>query len=72
MMLILFTICHQQVCRLSFFPYVIKLDLAAESSMGERVGQEIEKTRTGAEESKRPVGELNLSACGKKIIRHLR
>jgi hypothetical protein len=48
MMLILFTVCHQQVCRLSFFPYVITLDLAAESSMGERVGQEIEKTRTGA------------------------
>jgi hypothetical protein len=48
MMLTLFTVCYRQVCRLSFFPYVIKLDLAAESSMGERVGQEIEKTRTRA------------------------
>ena len=47
-MLTLFPFCHLQFCRLSFFPYVIKLASDAESSMGGRVGQEIEKTRTGA------------------------
>jgi hypothetical protein len=63
MMFTLFTVCHLQVCRLSFFPYVIKLSFAAESSMGERIGQEIEKTRTGARRYKATCWRLNLSAC---------
>jgi hypothetical protein len=47
-MLTSFLFCCLQVCRLSFFPYVITLALEAVSSMGERIGQEIEKVPISA------------------------
>jgi hypothetical protein len=47
-MLTSFLFCCLQVCRLSFFPYVITLVFAAVPSMGERIGQEIKKAPTGA------------------------
>jgi hypothetical protein len=58
-----FPFCHLQLCRLSFYPYVIKLTSDAGSSMGERVGQEIKKHAPEPEDTRRNVRELNLSAC---------
>ena len=62
-MLTSFVFCCLQVCRLSFFPYVIKLGLDAELSMGSGLGKKLKKHLPEPEDIKRPLGELNLSAC---------
>lgn len=59
----MFTFCRLQVCRLSFFLYVIKLAFAAESSMGAGVAKKLKKRAPNIEVTKPHVGELNLSAC---------
>ena len=64
MMFMLFTVCRLQVCRLSFFLYVIKLGLAAKSSMGGRIGQEIKNTHRS-----QPAGQLNPSVSLERRVR---
>jgi hypothetical protein len=59
----MFTFCCLQVCRLSFLPHVIKLGLAAESSMGGGLAKKLKKRAPELEDSRGHVGELNLSAC---------
>jgi hypothetical protein len=58
-----FLFCCLQFCRLSFVPYVIKLALKAESSMGGGLAKKSKKSAAALIETRRPVGELNLSAC---------
>ena len=55
----MFSFCCLQFCRLSFFPYVIKLALTAEVKYGGRIGQEVKKGAPALIDTKRPVGELN-------------
>ena len=62
-LLTMFLFCCLQFCRLSFFPYVIKLALKAESSMGGGLAKKSKKSADALVETRRPVGELNLSAC---------
>ena len=62
-MLTIFPFCCLQFCRLSFVPYVIKLALKAESSMGGELAKKLKKRETEPFDAKRNVGELNLSAC---------
>jgi hypothetical protein len=59
----MFPFCCLQFCRLSFSPYVIKLALEAESSMGGELAKKLKKRETEPFDAKRNVGELNLSAC---------
>jgi len=59
----MFSFCCLQFCRLSFFPYVIKLALKRESSMGGGLAKKSKKSAPALLDAKRPVGELNLSAC---------
>jgi hypothetical protein len=59
----MFLFCRPQVCRLSFVSYVIKLLFAADSSMGAGVAKKLKNRALEPEDSKRHVGELNLSAC---------
>jgi hypothetical protein len=62
-MVTMFPFCCLQFCRLSFVPYVIKLALKAESSMGGGLAKKSKKSAAALINTRRPVGELNLSAC---------
>jgi len=64
MMFMLFTVCSLQVCRLSFFSYVIKLGLAAKSSMGGGLAKEIKNTHRS-----QPAGQLNPSTSLERRVR---
>jgi hypothetical protein len=48
---------------LSFFPYVIKLALKAGVKYGGGLAKKSKKSAPALIDTKRPVGELNLSAC---------
>ena len=62
-MLTSFLFCCLQVCRLSFFPYVIKLVLKRNQVWGSGLAKKLKKHLPEPEDIKRPVGELSLSAC---------
>jgi hypothetical protein len=62
-MLTLFPFCCLQVCRLSFFPYVIKMGFVMEPSMGGGVTKKLKKRSSESEDTKQDIGQLNLSAC---------
>jgi hypothetical protein len=59
----MFLFCFLQLCRLSFVPYVIKLGLKAESSMGGGLAKKLKKSTAALIDTRRPIGGLNLSAC---------
>jgi hypothetical protein len=59
----MFLFCCLQFCPLSFFPYVIKLALEADLSMGGGLAKKSKKSAPALIDTRRPVGELNLSAC---------
>jgi hypothetical protein len=59
----MFPFCCLQFCRLSFVPYVIKLGLKADSSMGGGLAKKSKKSTPALIDTGRPVGGLNLSAC---------
>ena len=61
--LIPFLLCCLQVCRLSFFPYVITLVFAVPSTGGGELAKKVKKHLPEPDNIKRPVGELSLSAC---------
>lgn|ERR1700744_2762611 len=60
----MFLFCCLQFCRLSFFPYVIKLALQGGLKYGGAgLAKKSKKSAPAVIDAKRPVGELNLSAC---------
>jgi hypothetical protein len=63
LILTMFSFCCLQFCRLSFVSYVIKLALKAESSMGGGLAKKSKKSGAALIDTRRPVGELSLSAC---------
>jgi hypothetical protein len=63
MMLTLFLFCCLQVCRLSFFPYVIKLHFVMDPSYGGGMTKKSKKNELDHKDCGRHVGKLNLSAC---------
>ena|SRR6202044_1230535 len=60
----MFRFCFLQLCRLSFVPYVIKLALKAGVKYGgANLAKKSKKSAAALIDTRRPVGELNLSAC---------